>query len=141
MWIMGLFTTISGFFSGLFGYKQEQAKTVQGALEVLKSVNDTDGQSMTAAAQVLSAILTQGSWLEKTWRPVFMVVLMGIVISFWFGYVPPSFNDPMTPMMQQVWDLLKIGLGGYLPLRTIDKLVQQLNIGSILKELIRKKMV
>lgn len=140
-----IFTAIFGFlgtaFTTLFGFKNEQAKTVQSALEVLKSVNDVDGQTITASAQALSSILTQGSFLEKNWRPLLMLILMVVVISFWFGYKPPNFDQPMSPMMMQVWDLLKIGLMGYLPCRTIEKIIQQISISGILKELVKKRMV
>lgn len=136
-----LFGVIGSFFGGLFNYKNEQAKTVQSALDVLKSVNDVDGQQATAAAQALSSILTQGSFLEKNWRPVFMVICMAILVASFFGYVPPALNAPVTPTMQHIWTMLEIGLGGYLPLRTFEKVMTQINIGSILKALINKKVV
>ena len=137
----GLFGLAGSFITGLFGYKGEQAKTVQSAIEVLKSVNDTDGQAAAAQAQVLSSILSQGSFLEKNWRPVFMLILMVIVVAFFFGYTPPHIDDAMSPTMREIWDLLKIGLMGYMPLRTLEKIVTQLNIGSILKALVAKKML
>jgi hypothetical protein len=132
-----LFSTIGSFFTGMFQYKGAQAETVQKALETLRSIDATDAQATTAAAQAL----TQGSWLERNWRPWFMLLCMAIVIAFFFGYTPQHINDPMSPMMREIWDLLKIGLMGYLPLRSVDKLVQQLNIGSILKTLINKKVL
>jgi len=135
-----LFSGISSFFTGMFNWKGEQAKTVQSALDVLKSVNDSDGQSTAAAAQALSAILTQGSFLEKNWRPVLMCVLMGILIASFFGYQPSHLNDALSPTMEKVWTMLQIGLGGYLPLRTIEKVMAQVNIASILKELVRKRV-
>lgn len=138
--LIALISGIGTAINGLFGFKGEQAKTVQEALKVLESVNSTDGQAMTAAADALSAILTNGSWLERNWRPMFMVVLMVLVLCSFFGWVPPHLNDTMSPTMQQIWDLLKIGLGGYLPCRTIEKIVQQVNIGSILKTLIGKRV-
>lgn len=138
--LIALISGIGTALNGLFGFKGDQAKTVQEALKVLESVNSTDGQAMTAAADALSAILTNGSWLERNWRPMFMVVLMVLVLCSFFGWVPPHLNDTMSPTMQQIWDLLKIGLGGYLPCRTIEKIVQQVNIGSILKTLIGKRV-
>jgi len=139
--ISSLFSFLGSAVTGLFGYKGEQAKTVQNALEVLKSVDANDAQATTAAAQALTAILTQGSFLEKNWRPILMLELMIIVSAFFFGYVPPHLNDPMSPMMLEIWGLLKIGLMGYLPARTLEKIVQQINIGSILKTLINKKIM
>lgn len=138
--IASIFGFLSSAVSGLFGFKGDQAKTVQSALDLLKSINDVDGQSVTAASQALSAILTQGSWLEKNWRPMLMVVCIIIILASFFGFVPSHFNDPVTPMMDKVWTCVMIGLGGYIPCRTIEKVITQINIGSILKALIAKKL-
>lgn len=139
--ILAVISGISSFFGGLFNMKGSQAATVQEALKTLQSINDVDGQSTAAAAQALSAILTQGSFLEKNWRPVLMCVLMTILIASFFGYIPPHLNDVVSPTMEKIWTLLQIGLMGYLPLRTVEKVMQQINIGSILKELIKKKVL
>lgn len=142
---MGFLVPLFGFLGnavfGLFGFKGDQAKTVQNALEVLKSVNDTDAQTITAAAQSLSVILTQGSWLERNWRPGLMILLIVIVGCWYFGYLPPNFNDPVSPMMDRVLTMLTIGVGGYIPCRTLEKVMTQINIGSILKQLITKKVL
>lgn len=139
--ILGLLISgVSSFFTGLFNFKGDQAQTVQKALEVLKSVNATDAQATTAAAEALSAILTQGSFLERNWRPVLMVVLMMILICSFFGLVPSHLNDQVSPTMDKIWTLLQIGLGGYLPLRTFEKVMAQVNISSILKTLINKRI-
>lgn len=120
--------------------KGDQAKTVQDALQVLRDVDANDAQATTAAASALSAILTQGSFLERNWRPVLMCCLMGILLASFFGYVPSHLDAQVSPTMEKIWTLLQIGLGGYLPLRTLEKIVQQINIGSILKTLIQKKI-
>lgn len=138
--IAALLGFAGNFFSGLFGMKGEQAKTVQNALEVLKSVNDTDASAIASSANAIQAILTQGSWLERQWRPTLMILLIIIIGSWFFGYIPPHFNDPVSPMMREVLDLLKVGVIGYVPCRTLEKIVTQLNIGAILKAFIAKKL-
>ena len=139
--ISGLLGLGSSFVKGMFNLKQDQAHIVEESLKVLRNVNATDAQATTATAAALSSILTQGSFLERNWRPVFMVILMGILICSFFGWVPPYLNQEMSPMMDKIWTMLQIGLGGYLPLRTFEKVVAQLNIGSILKTLIQKKVL
>ncbi len=140
--LASLFGFLGPVVSGFFGFKGEQAKTVQDSIALLKQIDASDAQAAVAASNALSVILTQGSWLERTWRPFFMVVLIFIVVSYWFfGYVPHYFNDPMTPMMLEIFTILKIGLGGYLPLRTMEKIAQQINIGSIIRKLIEKKVL
>lgn len=138
--IGSIFGFASTFVSGLFGFKGDQAKTVQSALDLLKSVNDVDGQAITASASAISSILTQGSWLERNWRPALMILLIIIVGSWYFGYIPPHFNDPVSPMMDRVLTMLTIGVGGYVPCRTLEKIVTQFNIAAILKKLIEKKL-
>lgn len=138
--IAALFGAIGSIFSGFFNFKGQQAQTVQDTLKLLGDVNTTDAQAQVAAANALSVILSQGSWLERSWRPLFMLICMIIIVSFWFGHIPAHFNDPLSPMMDKVMNLLEIGLGGYIPCRTLDKAIQQINIGSILKTLIKKKI-
>lgn len=138
--LIALFGGLSSIFGSFFNFKGEQAKTVQSALDLLKSVNDVDAQAITASAQAISAILTQGSWIERTWRPCLMVMLIVLIGCWFFGYIPPNFNAPVSPMMREVLDLLKVGVIGYVPCRTVEKVVTQLNIGSILKQLIQKKI-
>src|SRR5689334_11889492 len=111
--MISIFSSIFGlagsFFTGFFGWKGEQAKTVQDSLSLLKSVNDVDAQAITASAQAITSILTQGSWLERQWRPALMIMLILIVGCWFYGYVPPHFNDSVSPMMREVLDLLKVG--------------------------------
>ena len=135
-----LFGAIGSFFTGLFNFKGQQAQTVQEAIKLLGDVNTSEAQAQIAAANAISIILTQGSFIERNWRPVFMVICMTVIVSFWFGHIPPHFNDNLSPMMDKIMNLLEIGLGGYIPCRTIDKAIQQINIGSILKTLIQKKI-
>lgn len=138
--LLPLLSMIGGAFSSFLGFKGEQAKTVQAALETLKELDAHDAQAITASAQSISAILTQGSWLERTWRPILMLLLIVLIGSWFFGYSPPNFNAQISPMMREVLDLLKVGVIGYVPCRTVEKIVTQMNIGSVLKELIRKKL-
>lgn len=139
--ITAIFGLASSFFGGMFGFKGEQAKSVQSALELLQSVNQTDATTIAASANALSVILTQGSWLERNWRPALMILLITIVGCWFFGYLPPHFNDAVSPMMDRVLTMLTIGVGGYIPCRTIEKIMTQINIGSILKQLISKKLL
>jgi hypothetical protein len=135
-----LISGLSSFFTGLFGFKGDQAKTIQTAMEMVGKLNDADAQSIAASANAISTILTQGSWIERTWRPILMILLMVIIGSWFFGYAPPNFDKPLSPMMDQVIELLKVGVMGYIPCRTLEKVMTQINLGSILKTFIEKKL-
>lgn len=140
-----IFGSIFGFAGtatkAIFDWKGAQAKTVQNALDIIKAVDTNDATVIAAQANAISIILTQGSWLEKQWRPWLMIILMAIIGCWFFGYVPPHFNDEMSPMMLEVLGLLKIGVLGYIPCRTIEKVMTQLNVASVLKQLISKRVL
>jgi len=137
--IMSIITTIGGMFGSLMGSRGEQAKTVQTAIETLQKIDNNDSATIAAQANAISQILTQGSWLEQNWRPLLMLLLILIIGCWFFGLIPPNFDAPVSPMMDRILNLLTIGVAGYIPARTIDKAIQQWNIGSILKTLIEKK--
>lgn len=135
-----LFSWLGSAVTGFFNFKKEQSEVVKSALDVITSAEATDGQVANASATVLSAMMNNGSFLEKNWRPTLMLLLIIIITSWFFGYLPPHFNDPVSPMMDKILTMLMIGLGGYLPLRSVDKWVQTLQIGSIIKTLIQKRL-
>lgn len=139
--LVSLFSAIGNAVGGLFNFKGEQAKTISAALDVVKSIDTNDAASVTATANALQLILTQGSYLEKNWRSWLMIVCMGVLVSSWWGYIPPHFNDALSPMMSKCFDLLDIGLGGYIARRGVVDIVRMFNIGSILKTLIAKKVL
>jgi hypothetical protein len=137
---VALFSMIGGAVKSFFGFKQAQADVVKSAVQTLTSVEATDAQVSQAAATVLSQIMTQGSFLERNWRPTLMILIIIIIGSYYFGYVPPHLNETLSPMMERVFTMLEIGLMGYLPLRSIDKWVNMIQLGSIVKMLVSKRI-
>lgn len=139
--LAAIISGLGSVFGGLFNFKGDQAKTLQGALDVVKNVDNNDATSTVALANALQVILTQGSWLERNWRSWLMMACIGCLVASFFGYVPPYFDKPLSPMMGEVFELLKIGLGGYVARRGIVDVVRLFNISSVLKTFIQKKLV
>lgn len=140
-WVGSLLGALGTGVSAFFGFKQHQAETVSEALKVVGDVNTSNAQREQAIATIIAAESTSGYWLAAVWRPFTMMVFLGLIVSFWFGYVPPNFDQPMGPMMDRIFDLLTIGIGGYIPARTIEKIVHNINVGKILKTYIEKKVL
>ncbi|HMH09560.1 MAG TPA: hypothetical protein VK553_02540 [Candidatus Nitrosopolaris rasttigaisensis] len=132
---------MGSFFKGLFGFKQAQADVVKSSLGVLTDAITSDGQKTTAIAAIIAAEAQSGYWLAACWRPLLMLEFATIIAMFWFGYVPPHFNDPMSPMMARIFDIIELGIGGYIPSRTLEKIVSQFNVAAIVKSLIDKKIL
>ncbi|MCH9674531.1 MAG: holin family protein [Gammaproteobacteria bacterium] len=72
-----------------------------------------------ARAQVLLAEATGESWLQRNWRPVLMLSFTAILVNNYM--VVPVFRTAPMDMPPQMYDLLKIGVGGYVAGRSIEK--------------------
>jgi len=112
------------------------AKLLPGVLGIVdKAVEDKDqaaaikarihelavsGQlkELEAAAGVIQAE-AQGNWLQRSWRPLLML-LFGVIIANNYLIVP-LFNTPTADIPPDMWDLLKLGVGGYVVGRTAEK--------------------
>lgn len=131
-------TGISGVIGSIFGFKKKQTEVVTSALKTFDAISDQDKAYFAASATAIDAVYTKGSWLERTWRPALMWVCIGLVIARWVGFEPPG----LTPEeITHLYTFIYIGLGGYMPLRSLDKWMQGFQIGSVLKNIIQKKFV
>lgn len=141
-WILPLISTVGGFISdgvkGFFGIKQANAENLGKAIEVINSSNMSAAERETAIAAVIQAETTNGYWLSAVWRPLFMLILCVIVICYCLGWTTPNLLKPMpeASMMAQLFELLKIGVMGYMPLRTVDKIVEAIARSNTTKVII-----
>ncbi|WP_369860252.1 3TM-type holin [Butyricimonas hominis] len=74
-----------------------------------------------ARVEAQSAVLLEeakGSWLQRSWRPLVMLVFAVIVLVGTFT------NLPILDDTSRFWDLLEIGLGGYVVGRGGEKILQ-----------------
>ena len=62
----------------------------------------------------------RGNWLQRSWRPIVMLVFTLIILAGTF------LNLPILADTSRFWDLLEIGLGGYIIGRGSEQLVSSL---------------
>lgn len=80
-------------------------------------------------ASVIIAEATGQSWLQRNWRPLLMLtftyiiahnyIIVPILRMFTFGA-----GIPVLAIPPDMWDLLKLGIGGYIAGRSIEKAVE-----------------
>ena len=136
-----LISTIGSAIGSFFNFKGDQARVVEKSLETLSTLNQTEGQSIIAQASAISAILTQGSFLERNWRAVAMCLIMVLIGAYFFGHTPSNINGIMPPIIGRLFDLFEIGLGGYIVRYGIRDMIREFNIATIIKSLINKKIL
>ena len=78
-------------------------------------------------ASIIVAEATANSWLTRTWRPITMLTFVFLVV--WSQFTGMEIQPDL-------WFVIKIGLGGYLGGRSVEK-----SVGSITKIMKSKEEV
>lgn len=78
-------------------------------------------------AKIQSSILNTemtGNWLQRSWRPLLMLMIMVIIMNNYI--LLPYFPETVEPLEldDNLWEILKLGLGGYVVGRSIEKAVK-----------------
>ena len=84
-------------------------------------------KELEAAMNIIVAEASSEHWLVAAWRPITMLVFVAIVGNNYliYPYLALFWNDaPVLTLPPDLWDLLKIGLGGYVVGRSAEKIVK-----------------
>ena len=90
-------------------------------LEMLKQVQEGDIKELEGRFNVLSEEAKSEHWLVAAWRPVTMLIFVGMIVSYWFGYTPVNVTQDL---LIELFSLVKIGLGGYVVGRSAEKVAK-----------------
>ena len=102
-----------------------QDKDLKEKLKAELAIAAMNGELKGLEAQV-SVITTeaQGNWLQRSWRPLTMIWFSVLIGMYWFGMAPDYLiQSPET--VNQLFELLKIGIGGYLVGRSAEKIAKE----------------
>lgn len=80
-----------------------------------------DHSKFEAAAKVVLAE-AQGSWLQRNWRPILMLLFAGLVVAHWFGWTAPNIPESVQ---NSLLNIVMIGVGGYVAGRSAEKCVDK----------------
>ena len=106
-----------GGLDNLFTSKEEkiQAKNVIKQILIQKEL---ELQKMQTEIIVTEA---KGNWLQRSWRPLLMLAFGFIVI--YVKFLAPLFNLRIPELENEFWNLLQLGIGGYVIGRTGEKMM------------------
>lgn len=123
--IIALLSSVSSAVGGFFNSK---ARTVGSVTGMIGDIAQADANSDMARALPIVAEASSGSWLAANWRPLTMMIFVAMIVSRWFGYMPPN----MTPEeFTHVWYLVTCGICGYGAQRTIEKVIDKVNLSRV----------
>jgi len=100
----------------LFPNPEQKAKAEQ---EVLVQLMQHQQQIETAAASIIQAEAASSHWLAANWRPITMLVFLGLIVARWFGWAAPNLAEAEYI---KLWSIVEFGLGGYVVGRSVEKI-------------------
>jgi hypothetical protein len=93
-----------------------QTAVLQGQLQIAEQTLDYQKQLLDSQAKIVTAEAQGNSWLQRSWRPLTMLVFLGLVVADALNYLP----NRLAP---EAWNLLQLGLGGYVVGRSAEKTI------------------
>ena len=117
--IAGLIKPVTDLVDNLHTSDEERLAAKGVLLELqtglMSQTLDYEKQLAQSQANIIVAEATANSWLTRTWRPITMLTFVFLVVysQFTGTVIPPD-----------MWTVIKIGLGGYLGGRSVEKSVE-----------------
>ncbi len=143
--------SVFGFISSIFKpavdlvdnlhTSEEEKLTLRNQLAAMQNemamrVLDYETRLMEAQASVIRSEAQGHSWLQRNWRPLTMLVFVFIVA--WNYIIVPIFGMTQLPLHEDMWGLMKIGLGGYIIGRSAEKIAP--GVAKAMAESARQKV-
>ena len=72
-----------------------------------------------AAAEIIKTEAASQHWLASNWRPLTMIVFVGLIVARWFGWAAPGLSEAEY---LKLWSIVEFGLGGYVVGRSVEKI-------------------
>jgi len=109
---------------------EEERLTARGVVlgvqaSVLQMVLNYETAALQAQAGVIMAEANSESWIARNWRPITMLVFLGLVVSYWMGWAG---QDLPKEHIDQLFLLIQIGLGGYIAGRSGEKIAKAIGV-------------
>ena len=95
--------------------------------EILMKLQQLELEYTKMRSNIIEAEAKSEHWLTSAWRPITMLVFVFIIFN---NYVLVPYikafggNVPDLTLTTQMWELLKLGIGGYIVGRSVEKTVK-----------------
>ncbi len=107
---------------------EDKDKAAEAAHELRLAMLDHDKTAQEVARDVVVAEAKSDHWLTSAWRPITMLVFVAIVANNYIlaPYIDLIFGAGLQlEVPEPMWDLIKIGLGGYVVGRSAEKVAER----------------
>ena len=112
--ISGIVNSISELIGQLTLPTREKKELEIGLLKLIQELE----RELTQARAVTVQEEVKGNWLQRSWRPLVMLTFASVILIGTFTSLP------ILAETSRFWDLLEIGLGGYVVGRSGEKMAE-----------------
>ena len=141
----GLLDGIKGIISEFVVDPKAKLEATQKMAELEVSFKEKQIEAETAyvtqQANVIIAEAKSDSWIARNWRPLTMLTFVSIVV---WNYIVIGTIGAFThtispiPIPPDMWNLLQLGIGGYIGARTAEKIAMVVSDNQVKKEEVKK---
>ena len=79
---------------------------------------DGELEELTQRANVVKAEVQGEGWLQRSWRPLVMLVFTALVVCRWMGWASPDLSEALE---LKLLGIVQLGIGGYIASRGMEK--------------------
>tara|TARA_R110000782_G_scaffold129972_2_gene221612 strand:+ start:232 stop:624 length:393 start_codon:yes stop_codon:yes gene_type:complete len=120
----GVIKEVGKVIDNLFTSEEER---INAKNEVFKVLQEQQLKLQQLQTEIIVAE-ANGNWLQRSWRPILMLSFGFIVI--YVKFIAPLFNLRIPELENEFWDLLQIGIGGYVIGRSAEKIANKVTINK-----------
>lgn len=121
----GLLDGVKGIIEQFVDDPQEVAEAERMILEeerrIQQAILEFEAERIKQGGETARAEIASEHWLAANWRPLLMLTFTFIVA--WNYVVVPLTQMPETRIPSNMWQLMKIGVGGYVVGRSAEKII------------------
>lgn len=97
----------------------DPAEAAKAEAELTAQLWQNAHQLNAAAADIIKTEAASSHWLASNWRPLTMLVFVGLIGARWFGFAAPGLSEAEY---LKLWSIVEFGLGGYVVGRSVEKI-------------------
>ena len=114
----------------------EVVTSKEEALTLKEKLSDTIFESSIEVLNIQKEIIlaeANGNWLQRSWRPIVMLLFAFLVGAYWFG-----FTNPEAALAMKIFDIIELGIGGMVIGRTVEKVASNVTKNIDIEKLGKK---
>ncbi|MBK8164682.1 MAG: hypothetical protein IPK64_01835 [bacterium] len=119
--ILGILGKVAGSVADrIFPDPEHELRRIELQQALQAAVLERSSEIERAASEVVKSEAQGQSWLQRTWRPITMLTFVALIVARWLGWSTPNLGEAEV---LKLWDIVEIGLGGYVIGRSAEKVL------------------